>query len=59
MKRLGIRVPDDTQEWWEKLGLEDYNKYRTITRLEAAVVIDAAFDPFSMFNVDYNGSFTR
>lgn len=59
LKRLGIQVPDDTQEWWEELGLEDYNKYRTITRLEAAVVIDAAFDPFSMFNVDYNGSFTR
>ena len=59
MKRLGIHVPDDTRKWWEELGLEDYNKYRTITRLEAAVVIDAAFDPFSMFNVDYNGNFTR
>ena len=59
MKRLGIHVPDDTQKWWEMLGLEDYNMYRTITRLEAAVVMDASFDPFSMFNVDYNGNFTR
>ena len=59
MKRLGIQVPADTQSWWDELGLEDYNKYRTITRLEAAVVIDAAFDPFSMLNVDYNGDFTR
>ena len=59
MKRLGIHVPDDTRKWWEELGLEDYNKYRTITRLEAAVVIDAAFDPFGMFNVDYNGDFAR
>ena len=59
MKRLGIHVPDDTRKWWEELGLEDYNKYRTITRLEAAVVIDAAFDPFAMFNVDYNGDFAR
>lgn len=59
MKGLGIYVPVQTKEWWVNLGLENYNESRTITRLEAAVVMDAAFDPFSMFGVDYNGNLTR
>ena len=41
------------------MGLNDFNAERTATRLEAAVVIDAAFDPFGMFEVDYKGYFTR
>ena len=40
-----------------ELGLSNFDASRVVTRLEAAVVMDAAFDPFSMFNVDYNGNF--
>ena len=43
------------EQWWESLGLKDYNPYRVMTRLEAAVVIDATFDPFWMFDVNYSG----
>jgi hypothetical protein len=37
--------------------LEDYDPARPVLRLEAAVVVDAAFDPFGYFQVDYNGNF--
>ena len=43
------------EQWWESLGLKDYNPSRVMTRLEAAVVIDATFDPFWMFDVNYSG----
>ena len=42
-------------QWWESLGLKDYDRSRVMTRLEAAVVIDATFDPFWMFDVNYSG----
>lgn len=42
-------------QWWKSLGLEDYDPSRVMTRLEAAVVIDATFDPFWMFDVNYSG----
>ena len=52
----GFTVPDhDTESWWSSIGLSDYDTDRVVTRLEAAVVIDAAFDPFGMFDVDYAG----
>ena len=52
----GFTVPGyDTASWWNDIGLSDYDTDRTVTRLEAAVVIDAAFDPFGMFDVDYAG----
>ena len=54
---FGFIVPgNDIENWWNSLGLSDYNTNRTATRLEAAVVIDAAFDPFGMFDVDYSGT---
>ena len=43
------------EQWWESLGLKDYDPSRVMTRLEAAVVIDATFDPFWMFDVNYSG----
>ena len=55
LRGLGFHVPSDTEVWWEKLGLEDYDSDRTLTRLEAAVVIDAVVDPFRMFSVNYEG----
>lgn len=42
-------------QWWESLGLDDYDRNRAMTRLEAAVVIDATFDPFWMYDVNYSG----
>lgn len=59
-KRLGARIPyGELESWWYKLGLEDYDESRTATRLEAAVVIDAVYDPFGMFEVDYDGKLKR
>ena len=58
VRSAGGAVPYSVEEeWWSKLGLEDYDLERTALRLEAAVVIDAAFDPFGVFEVDYNGNF--
>ena len=55
----GAIPPGQEAQWWEKLGLEDYDPSRTALRLEAAVVIDAAFDPFGIFEVNYDGYFIR
>ena len=60
VRSYGGRVPyGKMADWWKQLGLNDFNVDRTATRLETAVVIDAAFDPFGMFEVDYKGCFTR
>ena len=60
VRSYGGRIPyGKLSDWWNQLGLNDFNAERTATRLEAAVVIDAAFDPFGMFEVDYKGYFTR
>ena len=58
MKLLG-GVYDEPRQWWTALGLEDYDPARVTTRLEAAVVIDAALDPFGRFEVDYDGNIIR
>ena len=55
MRKLGIPVPRDSESWWIGLGLADYDESRVVTRLEAAVAIDEAFDLFSYFDVDYKG----
>lgn len=60
LRGIGAPVPVSSQEdWWNKLGLTDYDHARTVTRLEAAVVIDATVDLFNMFNVDYDGNLRR
>ena len=56
LRSLGVRIPASEREWWTSLGLEDYSSSRTVTRLEAAVVIDALFKPFESFRVDYDGN---
>ena len=56
IRRLGVPVPGNSSSWWENAGLSDYDAARTITRLEAAVVIDKAIDPFRMFGVDWFGN---
>ena len=60
VRTYGGNVPYGAADrWWMQLGLDDYDPSRIATRLEAAVVIDAAFDPFGMFEVDYEGYFIR
>lgn len=60
IRMAGGNIPYGNEaSWWEKLGLMEYDAARTINRLEAAVVIDAAFDPFGMFEVDYEGYVER
>ena len=56
IRGLGAPVPSAAEEWWNNIGLTDYDEDRIVTRLEAAVVMDSSFDPFSMFNVDFNGN---
>jgi hypothetical protein len=58
IRGIGAAVPAGQEAvWWEKLGLKDYDPLRPVLRLEAAVVVDAAFDPFGYFKVDYDGNF--
>ena len=58
VRAYGGKVPSVSErDWWNMLGLSDFDRSRTATRLEAAVVIDATFDPFRMFDVDYKGRF--
>ena len=59
LRMLGVYVPAQTADWWTGLGLNGYDSDRNITRLEAAVVVDAMIDPFSMLGVDYNGNIRR
>ena len=56
IRRLGAPVSGNASLRWENAGLSDYDAGRTITRLEAAVVIDKAIDPFRMFGVDWFGN---
>lgn len=58
-RNLGVTVPEDAAAWWEQYGLEDYDAERVATRLEAAVLIDAIFNPFANFRVDYEGNILR
>lgn len=46
---------DALRSLWSDLGLPDYRPERPVTRLEAAVMIDAVMNPFEMFDVDYMG----
>lgn len=59
LRRLGANIPSDRDAWWHSLGLENYSAKRSITRLEAAVVVDAMFNPFNMLDVDFAGNFRR
>lgn len=56
LRMTGCVVPADVESWWKGLGLSDYNTSRVMTRLEAAVVLDAVIDPFNMYDVDYQGN---
>lgn len=55
LKSLGFGTTAEPETLWTSLGLRNYDEKRIITRLEAAVVIDAVLDPFRMFEVDYTG----
>ena len=58
LRGVGGAVPSGQEtQWWESLGLKDYDPDRTSLRLEAAVVIDAVFNPFGAFRVNYDGYF--
>ena len=59
LRGLGLHIPTDASSIWTGIGLTDFNPDRVITRLEAAVVLDALIDPFSMFAVDYQGNVAR
>ena len=56
LRGMGVPLSEQTESWWVSLGLTDFDPGRVISRLEAAVVIDAAVDPFTMFDVDYDGN---
>lgn len=52
-------TPVSLEEWWAAQGLENFDPTRTITRLEAAVVIDSGLDQFMRQDVDLDGNFKR
>lgn len=54
--QMGVPIMSPAQNLWEELGLSDYDPDRVVTRLEAAVLVDATIHPFSMFGVDYDGN---
>ena len=56
---MGVTIPQRVDAWWALHGLENYNPKRVATRLEAAVLIDALFNPFENFRVDYEGNILR
>jgi hypothetical protein len=56
LRHLGVYVPSDAGAWWDKYGLDDFDPQRPVSRLEAAVLIDALFHPFENFMVDYEGN---
>ena len=58
-RRMGVTIPQRVDAWWALHGLENYNPKRVATRLEAAVLIDALFNPFENFRVDYEGNILR
>ncbi len=55
----GEKVGRNLKKWWSEIGLAIYDKDRLITRLEAAVAIDAALDPFSKFEVNIHGNLVQ
>ncbi len=57
IRALGAWINGSESSWWDGLGLSDYDEGRVITRLEAAVVVDAVFDPFAMFEVGLDGNY--
>ena len=59
LRMMGVHLPATLGEWWSGLGLSDYDYDRNITRLEAAVIVDATINPFHLLDVDYNGDFCR
>lgn len=59
LRQMGVPIYSSNETLWESMGLSGYNSDRNITRLEAAVLVDALIDPFSMQDVDYNGNFRR
>jgi hypothetical protein len=56
LRSLGVPFPASAESWWAAHGLDDFNPDRVLTRLEAAVMIDAAIDPFIKFPVDHLGN---
>jgi hypothetical protein len=58
-RRMGASIPQRVDSWWTLHGLENYNPKRVATRLEAAVLIDALYNPFANFRVDYEGNILR
>ena len=59
LRQMGVPIYSSNEILWENMGLSDYDSNRNITRLEAAVLVDALIDPFNMQDVDYNGNYRR
>ena len=53
-EKISLNLQDLDKEW-KRLGLKNYLLKRNINKAEFAVLIDNFLDPFSRFNIDYNG----
>lgn len=54
-----LSTEDSCRSVWLSLGLENFDPERSVTRLEAAVLLDHFLNPFGLSDVDFNGKFFK
>lgn len=58
IKKINNEISFDTkvlEKKWEELGLINFDLKRNILRAEYAVMMDSFLDPFSSYDIDFNG----
>ena len=58
IKKINNEISFDTkvlEKKWEELGLINFDLKRNILRGEYAVMLDSFLDPFSSYDIDFNG----
>lgn len=53
--KTNIELEESTRSMWDKWGFTNFNLSRPITRVELAVLIDKAIDPFSNIPINHEG----
>lgn len=53
--KTNIELEEATRSMWDKWGFKNFNLSRPITRVELAVLIDKAIDPFSNIPINHEG----
>lgn len=53
--KTNVELEEATRSMWDKWGFTNFNLSRPITRVELAVLIDKAIDPFSNIPINHEG----